>query len=72
LPSAVIDRGSVRAWQAEGGLDTFARTKARVAELLATYQRPPMPVEQEREFRQMVARVASETGMDKLPDLEEV
>ncbi len=35
LPSAVIDRESNRGWQAAGSLDTFARAKIRVAELIA-------------------------------------
>ncbi len=69
LPSAVIDRGSVRAWQAGGGLDTFARAKARVAELLAAYQRPALPPEQEAELRQLVTRIARKAGMDQLPAL---
>jgi trimethylamine--corrinoid protein Co-methyltransferase len=67
LPSAVIDRGSIRAWQAGGGLDTFARAKTRAAELLEAYQRPPMPPEQEQELRGMMERLARDAGMDSLP-----
>jgi trimethylamine--corrinoid protein Co-methyltransferase len=69
LPSGVIDRGSIRAWQAGGSLDTFARAKARVAELLAAYQRPAMPVEAERELGDMVTHLAREAGMEHLPEL---
>ena len=69
LPSAVIDRGSLRAWQEGGRLDTFARARARAAELLAAYQRPEIPPEQERELREMVERAAREAGMDELPEL---
>lgn len=67
LPSGVIDRGSIRVWQEGGCLDTFARARARVAELLAVYERPPIPAEQVRELRGMVARVAHDAGVDELP-----
>jgi trimethylamine--corrinoid protein Co-methyltransferase len=69
LPSPVIDRGSIRTWQQAGGLDTFARAKARVKDLLAAYQRPALPSEVERELRGIVEREAKKAGMDKLPAL---
>jgi trimethylamine--corrinoid protein Co-methyltransferase len=69
LPSAVLERGSIRAWEEGGRLDTFARAKARVRELLAAYQRPPMDPDQERELRSMVERLARHAGMDSLPPL---
>ena len=69
LPSAVLDRGSIRAWEEGGRLDTFARAKARVRELLAAYQRPPMDPDQERELRSMVERLARQAGMNSLPPL---
>ncbi len=71
LPSEVIDRGSIRAWQAGGRLDTFDRAKARTAELLNSYQRPPLPAEQERALREMVAHLARQAGMEALPALEQ-
>jgi len=67
LPSAVIDRGSIRAWQEGGNLDTFDRARTRVDELLAAYERPAMPEEQERELRGMVKRLARGAGMERLP-----
>lgn len=70
LPSAVLDRGSIRAWEEGGRLDTFARAKARVRELLAAYRRPPIDPDQERELRSMVERLARQAGMDALPPLE--
>jgi trimethylamine---corrinoid protein Co-methyltransferase len=70
LPSAVIDRGSVRAWQEGGRLDTFARARVRVTELLAAYRRPALLTEQEQELRRLVAGLAREAGMEKLPELE--
>jgi trimethylamine--corrinoid protein Co-methyltransferase len=70
LPSAVIDRESIRGWQAAGSLDTFARAKIRTRELLAAYERPCCAPEQEREMRTMVEDLALKAGMDKLPVLE--
>jgi trimethylamine--corrinoid protein Co-methyltransferase len=67
LPSKVIDRGSVRAWQEGGGLDTFARAKNRVNELLATYQRPALSSAVERELVALVQREATAAGMETLP-----
>jgi trimethylamine--corrinoid protein Co-methyltransferase len=69
LPSAVIDRDSMRGWQEAGSLDTFARANARTRELLAAYQRPPIAPEQEHELRAMVASLARAAGMEKIPDL---
>ncbi len=69
LPSPVIDRGSIRAWQQGGSLDTFAHARARTEKLLLEYQRPPMPAGQERELRAMVEGLARQAGMDHLPEL---
>jgi trimethylamine--corrinoid protein Co-methyltransferase len=70
LPSAVIDRDSIRGWQQAGSLDTFARAKARTRELLAAYRRPQADPEQERELRTMVESLARAAGMEKLPAAE--
>jgi trimethylamine--corrinoid protein Co-methyltransferase len=70
LPSAVIDRGSIRAWEQGGRTDAFQRARARVAELLESYERPYLPPEQERELRRMVEHLAREAGMDVLPAVE--
>ncbi|KAF0107001.1 MAG: trimethylamine methyltransferase [Anaerolineaceae bacterium] len=70
LPSAVIDRDSIRGWQQAGSLDTFARARARTRDLLAAYQRPAMAPEQERELRAMVQSLAKDAGMEKLPEAE--
>lgn len=70
LPSAVIDRGSIRAWQQSGSQDTFSRARTRVKELLAAYQRPAAPAQQEAELHEMVTRQARSAGMDQLPILE--
>lgn len=69
LPSAVIDRDSVRGWQEQGGLDAFARAKIRVGELCAAYQRPAIPIEQENELRALVSALAAQAGMERLPGI---
>ena len=69
LPSPVIDRGSIRTWQQGGGLDTFARARLRVKELLSSYRRSALPPDAERELRGIVEREAKQAGMDKLPGL---
>jgi len=72
LPSAVIDRGSIRAWEEGGRTDTFQRARARVAALLDAYERPYLPPEQERELCRMVEHLARDAGMDVLPAVERV
>ena len=67
LPSKLIDRGSIRAWQEGGSLDTFERARARVAELLTAYQRPALSPELEHNMRAIVEREARQAGMDHLP-----
>jgi trimethylamine--corrinoid protein Co-methyltransferase len=70
LPSAVIDRDSIRGWQADGSLDTFARAKLRTCQLLDAYTRPEIEPSQEAELHAFVQGLASRAGMDVLPDLE--
>jgi trimethylamine---corrinoid protein Co-methyltransferase len=69
LPSPVIDRGSIRAWQEAGSRDIFARAQVRVADLLADYRRPPAAAGQEEALKQMMASLASAAGMERLPAL---
>jgi trimethylamine--corrinoid protein Co-methyltransferase len=70
LPSAVIDRDSIRGWQEAGSLDTFARAKARTRQLLEEYQRPQIEPAKEKELRVMVEKLAKGAGMDRLPVLD--
>ncbi|MCP4357721.1 MAG: hypothetical protein GY796_06865 [Chloroflexi bacterium] len=67
LPSEVIDRGSIRAWQADGRQDAFGRARVRVDKLLAAYERPSLPPEHEQTLRRMMTRLAAAAGMDELP-----
>jgi trimethylamine---corrinoid protein Co-methyltransferase len=69
LPSAVIDRDSIRGWQEQGSMDTLARARIRVDQLLAAYQRPAAPAGCEAELRRMVEDLARQAGMDSLPAL---
>jgi trimethylamine--corrinoid protein Co-methyltransferase len=70
LPSAVIDRGSIRAWEQAGKQDTFSRARARTTELLAAYQRPARPPDLEAELHEMVARLGRQAGLEQLPRLK--
>ena len=70
LPSSVIDRDSIRGWQASGSLDTFARAKTRTRELLVAYERPRYTPEQDHELRTMVENLARKAGLDALPDTD--
>jgi len=71
LPSNVIDRASVRAWQADGSLDTFERAKIRSTQLFATYKKPGMESEKQKEIQKIVDFNARAAGVDSLPILED-
>jgi trimethylamine--corrinoid protein Co-methyltransferase len=68
MPSAVIDRGSIRTWQQMGATDTFTRAKTQLQDLLNAYQSPDLPLEQVTELQKMVSGLAKEAGMDELPE----
>lgn len=70
LPSPVIDRGSIRAWEQGGRSDSFARARIRVDEILAAYRPPDLPEQQVEALHAMVAALAAEAGMDRLPALD--
>jgi len=67
IPSAVIDRGSLDAWRAQGGPSTFERARQHVDKLLATYRPPDLPTETRRELRHIATNAARTFGMDHLP-----
>lgn len=71
LPSAVIDRDSLRGWQEAGSPNAFDRARARVNELVATYQRPEMAAARESELRSFVEAEARRAGMAGLPGIGE-
>ncbi|MEJ2596998.1 MAG: trimethylamine methyltransferase family protein [Anaerolineales bacterium] len=70
LPSAVIDRGSTRAWEQAGKPDAFSRARARAADLLADYHRPASSPELEAELHALVAHLGRQAGLEQLPELE--
>jgi trimethylamine--corrinoid protein Co-methyltransferase len=70
LPSTVIDRDSIRGWQATGSLDTFGRAKVRTRQLLEAFQRPQLDPGKEKELRSLVENLAHKAGLDTLPHLE--
>ncbi|HEY5983294.1 MAG TPA: trimethylamine methyltransferase family protein [Anaerolineales bacterium] len=67
LPSAIIDRDSMRGWQTAGSIDTFARAKLRTEELLRAYVRPAIAVEYEVELSRRMQSLATEAGMAHIP-----
>ena len=67
MPSAVIDRDSVRGWKESGGLDTFGRAKQRVEQLLSSYTKPELDPAKVAELHTFVRDLAKQAGMDSLP-----
>lgn len=70
LPSAVIDRDSIRGWQQAGSKDTFQRAKQRAADLVSAYQRPRAAGEEDAELCNLVTRLARQAGMADLPQVD--
>jgi trimethylamine--corrinoid protein Co-methyltransferase len=69
IPSEVVDRGSLTAWQDSGGKSAMDRAQDRVESLLAAYQTRPLPGDVSRTLRDVTARAARQFGMDRLPSL---
>jgi len=67
MPSAIIDRDSVRGWKESGGLDTFGRARQRVEQLLASYTKPELDPVKVAELHAFVLDLARHAGMDTLP-----
>jgi trimethylamine--corrinoid protein Co-methyltransferase len=67
LPSALIDRGSLGAWQSDGCKSLHARAKERVEELLAQYERKPLAPEVEEELWKLVEGAARGAGVGSVP-----
>jgi trimethylamine--corrinoid protein Co-methyltransferase len=71
LPSMVLDRDSIRGWHQDGNLDTLARAKSQVSQLLSQYHAPDSSQEKVQELHDLVARQAINAGMDTLPEVEQ-
>jgi trimethylamine--corrinoid protein Co-methyltransferase len=69
IPSEVVDRSSLSAWQNGGGQTTFQRAGARVESLLATYQPRSLSEEVRRALLEITYGAACRFGMDRLPAL---
>ena len=71
MPGKVIDRDSMRGWKESGSMDTFARAKIRVDEILASYRRPELDLVKEAELHAFVLDLAKKAGVEHLPMLED-
>jgi trimethylamine--corrinoid protein Co-methyltransferase len=71
MPSAIIDRDSIRGWKAGGSLDTFDRAKIRVKELLASYRRPELDPDQVSQLHAFVLDLSKQAGVETLPVIED-
>ena len=67
MPSAIIDRDSIRGWKESGGLDAFGRARQRVEQLLASYIKPELDPIKVAELHAFVQDLAKKAGMDELP-----
>ena len=67
MPSAIIDRDSIRGWKEAGGLDTFGRARQRVQQLLTSYTKPELDAVKVAELHAFVHDLAKKAGMDALP-----
>ncbi len=67
LPSKVLDRDSIRGWHQDGNLDTLARARSQVQQLLSQYEAPDLPKEKVQELHELVKHQAQEAGLDNLP-----
>jgi trimethylamine--corrinoid protein Co-methyltransferase len=71
IPSPVIDRGSLEAWEVEGARTTFERASARADELLKAYDTPVLSDDLRKELRSIATREAKRYGMQSLPSLQD-
>ncbi len=71
LPSEVIDRGSLDAWERKGSKSALQRAGERVDQLTAKYRQPEFSTEICAEIRSITKAAARKYGMDDLPPLTE-
>ena len=69
IPSQVIDRDTMEAWEKKGAKSTWERAQDRVDKLLTKYQPSPMSDEVKKELRDITTRAANGAGMKELPSL---
>jgi trimethylamine--corrinoid protein Co-methyltransferase len=69
IPSEVIDRDTLEAWEKKGSKSTWERAKDRVETLLTQYQPSQISDEVKEELLDITTKAANKFGMEKLPDL---
>jgi len=69
IPSEVIDRDTLEAWENKGSKSTWERAQDRVDSLLTQYQPSPISDEVKKELRDLTTKAANKVGMMKLPDI---
>ena len=69
IPSEVIDRDSLEAWEKKGSKSAWDRAKERVDDLLSKYESPPISNETRKELHAIASHVAEKAGMMELPSL---
>jgi trimethylamine--corrinoid protein Co-methyltransferase len=69
IPSEVIDRDTLEAWEKEGSKSTWERAQDRVNSLLKEYKPTAMSEEIKKELRDLTTKAANKAGMEKLPEL---
>jgi len=69
IPSEVIDRDTLEAWEKKGSKSAWDRAHERVDELLSNYQPSPMTNDVRKELSNITTRAANQAGMNRLPEL---
>jgi len=69
IPSDVIDRDTVEAWEKKGSKSAWERAQDRVDQLLAKYQPSRIADDIKKELRDITTRAANKAGMKELPAL---
>jgi trimethylamine--corrinoid protein Co-methyltransferase len=69
IPSDVIDRDTMEAWEKKGSKSTWDRAYERVDTLLSQYQPSKISAEVKKELRHITIKEANKVGMEKLPEL---
>ncbi len=68
MPSEVIDRSPLEAWEKAGRSTTVERAQARMQTLLAAYEPNALSTEQRAALHEITLRAARQNGLDQLPD----
>jgi len=70
IPSEVVDRGSLDAWQRAGKRSATQRAADKIPQLLRDYESLAIPEEMRKELRQITTKAAQRFGMEELPALK--